>query len=79
MQSRMEAMTLMRSFLREQTGKFAPLPRDETGRPDNTEIRKLLAVDPELSIALAGLLAIIWMTIEHEARAEANAAFNGRG
>lgn len=76
--NRIEAMTGIREFLREHQAKFAMLPRDAAGRPDITEIRKLLAVDAELSIALAGLLAVIWLSIEREARAEAVAAFTGR-
>lgn len=77
--NRIEAMSGIREFLREHATKFNSLPRDAAGRPDNTEIRKLLAVDAELSIALAGLLAVIWLSVEHEARAEAAAAFSGRG
>jgi hypothetical protein len=76
--SRMEALGAISAFLREHGDKFANLPHDAAGRPDNTEIRKLLAVDAELSIALAGLLAIIYLSIEHEARAEAGIAFMGR-
>jgi hypothetical protein len=76
--NRIEAMTGIREFLREHGTKFAALPRDAAGRLDTTEIRKLLAVDAELSIALAGLLAVIWLSVEHEARAEAATAFTGR-
>lgn len=76
--SRMEALSEISNFLRQHQAKFAGLPRDASGRPDNTEIRKLLAVDAELSIALAGLLAFIYLSIEHEARAEVGVAFIGR-
>lgn len=76
--NRIEAMTSIREFLREHAEKFALLPRDAAGRPDTTEIRKLLAVDAEMSIALAGLLAIIYMSIEREARIEVSTAFMGR-
>lgn len=76
--NRMEALTAIRAFLREHSPKFERLPRDADGRPDTTEIRKLLAVDAELSIALAGLLALIWLTVQHEVRDEATAAFTGR-
>lgn len=77
--SRMEALGAISTFLREHGTKFAALPRDAAGRLDITEIRKLLAVDTEMSIALAGLLAVIWLSVEHEARTEAAAAFSGRG
>ncbi len=76
--NRMGALSEIGAFLRQHQAKFASLPRDTNGRPDNTEIRKLLAVDAELAIALAGLLAIIYLSIEHEARAEAGVAFMGR-
>lgn len=76
--NRMEALGAISAFLREHGDKFANLPRDFTGRPENTEIRKLLAVDAELSIALAGLLALIYMAVQHEVRAEVTAAIAGR-
>jgi hypothetical protein len=77
--NRMEALGAISNFLREHGSKFANLPRDASGRPDNTEIRKLLAVDAELSIALAGLLALIYLTVQHEVRTEVTVAFAGRG
>jgi hypothetical protein len=76
--NRMEALGAISVFLREHGDKFAQLPRDATDRPDNTEIRKLLAVDAELSIALAGLLALIYMAVQHEVRSDVTAAFAGR-
>jgi hypothetical protein len=74
----MEALLQMGIFLREHRAKFIGLPRDDTGRPANIEVRKLLAVDTELSVALAALIVVICMSVEHEARAEANVAFTGR-
>lgn len=76
--SRMEALAAISAFLREHDSKFSKLPLDYSGRPDNTEIRKLLAVDAELSIALAGLLALIYMAVQHEVRAEVTAVIAGR-
>lgn len=76
--TRMEALGAISAFLREHGNKFANLPRDAAGRPDNTEIRKLIAIDAELSIALAGLLAMIYLTVQHEVRADVTAAIAGR-
>ena len=75
--NRMEALGAISVFLREHGNKFANLPRDAAGRPDNTEIRKLLAVDVEVSIALAGLLALIYIAVQHEIRSEVAAVIAG--
>ena len=77
--TRIEALREVGRFMTRYQASFASLPRDADGKPTNIEIRKLLAVDPELSIALAALLAVIYYTIEHEARVDATNAFDGRG
>lgn len=77
--TRIEALREVGQFVRRYQATFAALPRDDDGRPANIEIRKLLAVDHELAIALAALLAIVCYSIEHEARADAANAFEGKG
>ena len=77
--NRMNALREVGQFMRRHQATFAALPRDADGRPANIEIRKLLAVDAELAIALAALLAVIYYSIEQEARADAVNAFDGRG
>jgi hypothetical protein len=76
--NRMEALMHMGAFIRTHQAKFAGLPRDEAGQPTNIEIRKLLAVDAELAIALAALIAVVYVSVEYDARVEASAAMMGR-
>ena len=76
--TRIEALREVGQFIRRYQATFAALPLDSDGRPSNIEIRKLLAVDLELSIALATLLAFIYCTIEHGARLDATNGFEGK-
>ncbi len=71
------AVTELRAFLRMHGNKLDGLRRDSSGKIDVTEIRKLLAVDAEMAIALATLISIIYISLEHEARAEINATYRG--
>jgi len=72
---RFDALRNVGVFLQLHRHVFANLPKDEEGKPDNTEIRKLIAVDPEFSIALAAMLATIYWSIKFDAADEANNAF----
>ena len=75
--NRIDALREVSLFMRHYKTTFAALPRDTDGRPANIEIRKLLAVDADLAIALAALLAFIYAAIEHEAIPVAANAFEG--
>lgn len=76
--TRMQALREMGIFMRHHQSAFANLPRDEDGKPSNIEIRKLLAVDIELATALAALIAIIYLSVEQDARSEMNLLIEGR-
>jgi len=76
--NRIDAMREIGSFVRRYQSVFATLPRDAEGKPANIEIRKHLAIDPEMTIALAALLALLYVVIESEMRAEANRVLSGR-
>ena len=76
--NRMEALREMGVFIKRHQATFAALPRDSNGHISNIEIRKLLAVDIELAISLAALLAVIYLSVEHAARSEIDLLLDGR-
>ena len=75
--NRIDALREVGQFVKRYQPIFAALPRDTDGKPSNIEIRKWLAVDPEMAIALAAVLAVLSVVLENEARAEATQAFAG--
>lgn len=75
---RFDALREVGVFLQRHRASFASLPKDADGKPDATEIRKLLAIDVELSIALAALLATIYWSLKFDASAEADNAIERR-
>lgn len=75
---RLDALREVGQFLQRHRDAFEALPRDADGKPDAMEIRKLLAVDAGLSIALAALLATIYWSLKFEASQEAGNAFERR-
>ena len=75
---RFDALREVGVFLQHHREAFASLPKDADGKPDATEIRKLLAIDAELSIALAALLATIYCSIKFDASLAADNAFERR-
>jgi hypothetical protein len=76
---RLDALRAVGLFLQCHRQTFANLPKDNEGKPDTTEICKLIAIDPELSIALAALLATIYWSLKFEASTEADNSFERRG
>ena len=70
MMNRIDALREVGLFIKRHQQAFATLPRDTDGMPANIEIRKLLAVDAEMAIALAAVLALLYFTLEHEARVQ---------
>lgn len=76
--NRIEALREVSVFMRRYQTTFAALPRDPDGRPANLEIRKLLAIDPELAMALAAVLALVYFSLENEARVISAQGFEGR-
>jgi len=76
---RIDALREVGQFVRRHHAVFASLPRDAEGKPANIEIRKLLAIDPELAIALAAVIATVYFSMEHEACIVASQGFEGRG
>ena len=76
--NRIKALREVSVFMRRYQTTFAALPRDTDGRPNSIEIRKLLAIDPEMMIALAAVLAVIYFSIENEAHAISTQGFEGR-
>lgn len=75
---RLDALREIGLFLQRHRDAFACLPKDQDGKPDVTEIRKLLAIDAELSIALAALLATVYWSLKFDASLEADNAFERR-
>lgn len=75
---RIDALRDVGRFIRQYQSSFSALPKDTDGKPANVEIRKLLAIDPDLAIALAAMLATVYFSMEHEAGVVANNAFEGR-
>lgn len=75
---RLDALREVGVFLQRHREVFARLPKDQDGKPDAIEIRKLLAIDAELSIALAALLATIYWSLKFDASLEADNAFERR-
>ena len=51
--NRIDALREVGQFVKRYQPIFSALPRDTDGKPSNIEIRKWLAVDPEMAIALA--------------------------
>ena len=77
--NRIDALRDVGRFIQQYQSIFSSLPRDTDGKPANVEIRKLLAIDQDLAIALAALLATVYFSMEHETGVAANNAFEGRG
>ncbi len=77
--NRIDALREIGLFVRRHQAIFASLPRDADGKLANIEIRKLLAIDPELAIALAAVIATVYFSIEHEAGIVASQGLEGRG
>ena len=75
---RIDALREVELFVRNHQAAFDRLPRDADGKPANIEIRKLLAIDHELAVALAAVIATIYFSMEHEAGMVATHAFEGR-
>jgi hypothetical protein len=76
---RLDALREVGLFVQNHRHLFAGLPTDSQGKPDTTEIRKLLAINAELSIALAALLATIYWSIKFDASLDADNSFERRG
>lgn len=76
--TRIDALREVGQFVRTYRSAFASLPRDAEGKPVIVEIRKLLAIDPEIAVALAAVLATVYCSVEHEAGILAGKAFDGR-
>lgn len=75
---KIEALREISQFVRRHQSLLASLPKDAEGKPANIEIRKLLAVDPELAVALAAVIATVYFSMEHETGLVAGNAFGGR-
>lgn len=75
--NRIHALREIGHFVRAYRNEIAKLPLDSEGKPSNLEIRKLLAVDTDMAIDFAAVLATIYFLLEHETSLVAHRGFEG--